>query len=117
MNYNIFHINNQSCHYHFLYILDYISQKDIETRELQEQNQSSLQQLTELVAHHIEAGPVVVRYLEEKGLCLPMSRSPGGSLTYLTARDRHRLTPPLKSPASSRISLQAPGKNIISTRF
>ena len=93
----------------------YDPQKDIVTRELQEQNQSSLQQLAELVAHHIETGPVVVRYLEEKELCLPVSRSPGGSLTYSSARDRHRLTPPIKSPVSSRISLRGSGKYKIST--
>ncbi|KAJ9581586.1 hypothetical protein L9F63_023233, partial [Diploptera punctata] len=86
-----------------------LEEKDIETRELQEQNQSSLQQLAEFVAHHIEAGPVVVHYLEEKGLCLPVPRSPGGSLAYLSTHDRHALTPSIKSPASSRISLREPG--------
>lgn len=75
-------------------------QKDVMTRELQEQNQSALQQLAEFVTHHIEAGPVVTRYLEEKGLVLPMSRSPGGSITR--ALSRH-------TPSSTRLSLPGPG--------
>lgn len=75
-------------------------QKDVVTHQLQEQNQSALQQLAEFVAHHIEAGPVVTRYLEEKGLVLPMSRSPGGSLTYSSSR---------RTPSSIRLSLPGPG--------
>ncbi|XP_021929436.1 coiled-coil domain-containing protein 39-like isoform X2 [Zootermopsis nevadensis] len=74
--------------------------KDVMTRELQEQNQSALQQLAEFVAHHIEAGPVVTRYLEEKGLVLPLSRSPGGSLTRVLSRH---------TPSSTRLSLPGPG--------
>lgn len=50
-----------------------IEEKDIATRELQEQNMSALQQLAELVARHVEAGPVVSRYLVEKGLQLPIT--------------------------------------------
>ncbi|XP_047107145.1 coiled-coil domain-containing protein 39 isoform X1 [Schistocerca piceifrons] len=50
-----------------------IEEKDIKTRELQEQNMSALQQLAELVARHVETGPVVSRYLVEKGLELPIT--------------------------------------------
>jgi hypothetical protein len=84
-------------------------QKDIEIRELQEQNQSALQQLAEFVAHHIEAGPVVTRYLEEKHLVLPMSRSPGGSLTCISSRDCLKHSSVIRSPSLSKHSLPRPG--------
>ncbi|KAJ4428183.1 hypothetical protein ANN_24198, partial [Periplaneta americana] len=81
-----------------------LEEKDIALRELQEQNQSALQQLAELVARHIEAGPVVTRYLEEKGLSLPMSRSPGGTLTCVSSRECMRHAQSTKSQPSSRLS-------------
>jgi hypothetical protein len=85
-------------------------QKDIEARELQEQNQSALQQLAEFVTRHIEAGPVVTRYLDQKGLLLPMSHSPGGSLTWFSSRECFRRRPFMKSPSLSKLSL--PGRGI-----
>jgi hypothetical protein len=84
-------------------------QKDIEVRELQEQNQSALQQLAEFVARHIEAGPIVTRYLEEKCLVLPMSHSPGGSLTCISSRDFLRHSPVKRSPSLSKHALPGPG--------
>jgi len=84
-------------------------QKDIQARELQEQNQSALQQLAEFVTRHIEAGPVVTRYLDQKGLLLPMSHSPGGSLTCISSRECLRHTPLTKS-SLSKLSLPGPGK-------
>ncbi|XP_033609697.1 coiled-coil domain-containing protein 39 isoform X2 [Cryptotermes secundus] len=86
-----------------------LEKKDIEVRELQEQNQSALQQLAEFVARHIEAGPVVTRYLEEKCLVLPMSHSPGGSLSCISSRDFLRHSPVKRSPSLSKHALPGPG--------
>jgi hypothetical protein len=77
---------------------------------LQEQNQSALQQLAEFVTRHIEAGPVVTRYLDQKGLLLPMSHSPGGSVTCISSRECLRHTSLMKSPSLSKHSVRGPGK-------
>lgn len=55
-------------------------------RELQDINQSALQQLAELGTRYAEVGPLLNRYLGEKGLTLPVVRSSSlGGRTKLTA--------------------------------
>ncbi|KAG8329621.1 Coiled-coil domain-containing protein 39 [Homalodisca vitripennis] len=53
----------------------HLAEKDIELRELQDINQSGLQQLAELSTRYSEVAPVLKRYLGEKGLSLPMVRA------------------------------------------
>uniref|UniRef100_A0A1B6ELZ2 Coiled-coil domain-containing protein 39 n=1 Tax=Cuerna arida TaxID=1464854 RepID=A0A1B6ELZ2_9HEMI len=53
----------------------HLAEKDIELRELQDINQSALQQLAELSTRYSEVAPVLKRYLGEKGLSLPMVRA------------------------------------------
>lgn len=77
-----------------------ILQKDIELRELIDQNQSALQQYAELVAKTIDTGPVVIRYLSEKGIQLPMLKSPSESIKY----------------ASTTSLVSSPGEGSLSTR-
>ncbi|XP_054287828.1 coiled-coil domain-containing protein 39-like [Macrosteles quadrilineatus] len=53
----------------------HLAEKDIELRELQDINQSGLQQLAELATRYSEVAPLLNRYLGEKGLTLPLVRS------------------------------------------
>ncbi|XP_067014621.2 coiled-coil domain-containing protein 39 [Anabrus simplex] len=86
-----------------------IDEKDINLRELFEQNGSALQQLAELVARYIETGPVVVRYLHEKGLKLPATKS---SLSVLSSRSRGSFIP-TSSASSSKVSVVQEGSSSV----
>lgn len=66
-----------------------------------EQNQSGLQQLAELAAKTIDTGPVVNRYLSEKGMSLPSIKSPGSSIKYASSSS---LLSPGRLSASSKTS-------------
>ncbi|KAK6644584.1 hypothetical protein RUM43_000851 [Polyplax serrata] len=74
-------------------------EKDIELREMMEQNEFGLQQLAELVAKTFDTGPVVIRYLTDKGITLPMVKSSGGS-----------------SRRSSATSVSSAGRSVASTK-
>ncbi|XP_063224793.1 coiled-coil domain-containing protein 39 [Bacillus rossius redtenbacheri] len=51
-----------------------LEERDIETRELQEQNQTALQHLALVAGLHLETAPVIKRYLADRGLALPAPR-------------------------------------------
>nr|CAD7404354.1 unnamed protein product [Timema cristinae] len=83
------------------------SGKDIETRELQDQNQTALQHLALMMTLHIETGPVIKHYLSGKGLNIPQ-RSTYMSTTPCSSHreDRQNLVaaPPPSQPSSSQFS-------------
>lgn len=66
---------------------------------MMEQNEFGLQQLAELVAKTFDTGPVVIRYLTDKGITLPMVKSSGGS-----------------SRRSSATSVSSAGRSVASTK-
>nr|CAD7198868.1 unnamed protein product [Timema douglasi] len=84
-----------------------VEEKDIETRELQDQNQTALQHLALMMTLHIETGPVIKHYLSGKGLNIPQ-RSTYMSTTPCSSHreDRQSLTaaPPPSQPSSSQFS-------------
>nr|CAD7573983.1 unnamed protein product [Timema californicum] len=84
-----------------------VEEKDIETRELQDQNQTALQHLAMMMTLHIETGPVIKLYLSGKGLNIPQ-RSTYMSTTPCSSHreDRQSLTaaPPPSQPSSSQFS-------------
>nr|CAD7588601.1 unnamed protein product [Timema genevievae] len=84
-----------------------IEEKDIETRELQDQNQTALQHLSLMMTLHIETGPVIKHYLSGKGLNIPQ-RSTYMSTTPCSSHreDRQSLAAalPPSQPSSSQFS-------------
>nr|CAD7432029.1 unnamed protein product [Timema monikensis] len=84
-----------------------VEEKDIETRELQDQNQTALQHLALMMTLHIETGPVIKHYLSGKGLNIPQ-RSTYMSTTPCSSHreDRQNLVaaPPPSQPSSSQFS-------------
>lgn len=52
-----------------------LAEKDMETRELKDVINSAIQQLADITVQYIETGPVINRYLGEKGLSLARRRS------------------------------------------
>ncbi|CAG2053558.1 unnamed protein product [Timema podura] len=84
-----------------------IEEKDIETRELQDQNQTALQHLSLMMTLHIETGPVIKHYLSGKGLNIPQ-RSTYMSTTPCSSHreDRQSLAAALSpsQPSSSQFS-------------
>nr|CAD7438248.1 unnamed protein product [Timema bartmani] len=84
--------------------LDY-GRKDIETRELQDQNQTALQHLALMMTLHIETGPVIKHYLSGKGLNIPQ-RSTYMSTTPCSSHREDRQSLAVASPPSQPSSSQ-----------